>query len=299
MFGKKYQITSGEFGSHMCLFGELSEPLNKVIKKKGILELELNYAKGWPQGSDLSLLKDIKQLRSFELIDYQASDISVINELIELRSLKINSSRNDVIDCSNFSNLEEISLEWFPNAKSLFDCVSLKSIFVNSCKIENLTVFNKLHNLEVLRLKSPNIERIGDISSLKNLKFIELSNAKKLTSLEGLEAVPSLEALELNRCRKIDEIDSIASLSLLRRLFLIDSGEIESLRSVGNLKDLEQFLFYESTKIVDGDMSFLKSLAKLKEVSFVDRRHYNLTMEDFNPGHNERVKKALKEFEFN
>jgi len=296
MFEGKYRITSGKFGPHMCLSSGWSDRIEKIFKRKRVLELELNYAKGWPRGSDLTFLKNIKELKSFELLDYQVSDISAINELNDLRLLKVNSNCNNVINCSNFPNLESISLEWFPNVKSLFGCVSLKSVFINCCKIKDLSVFKNLQNLEVLRLKSPGIERIGDISSLENLRFLELGNARKLMSLDGIQAVPALEVLELNRCRKIKDIEPVKHLPLLKRLFLINSGKIESLKPVSDLKNLEKILFYESTNIMDGDLSPLKELPCLKEISFVDRKHYNLTMEDFEPGYNKRLKKVLKKF---
>ena len=139
MFDKKYEIIKGEFGLRMCLFSSWSDKIERTIKKKGILELNLNHAKGWPAGSDLSFLKNLTQLKYFELLDHKVSDISVINNLSNLRELNITSNCNDVIDCFNFPNLERIGLEWFPNAKSLFDCVTLKRVFVNCCDIKDLS----------------------------------------------------------------------------------------------------------------------------------------------------------------
>jgi len=296
IFKKKYEITKGDFGPHMCLFSGWSDGIERIIKKKRILELELNYAKGWPRGSGLSFLKNLTHLKSFELLDYQVSDISLINKLSELRELNISSSCNNVIDCSNFPYLERIGLEWFPNAKSLFDCITLKRVFINSCNIKDLSVFGELQNLQYLSLKSPKIESIGDVSALKNLNHLELGNAKKLTSLDGIEGLESLTTLELNRCRNISNIEPVKYLSKLRKFRLVDCRRIESLKPVAELMNLEEIAFYESTNIVDGDLSSLKNLPNLKNVYFRDLRHYNYRMEDFNPGHDKKLKKALKLF---
>jgi hypothetical protein len=39
-------------------------------------------------------------------------------------------------------------------------------------------------------------------------------------------------------------------------------------------------LFYESTNVLDGDLSPLKDLPKLKHVAFMERPHYSLTREE-------------------
>jgi hypothetical protein len=280
MLSKKYEIFQGDFGPHMCLFSGWSDRIEKIIKKRGILELELNYAKGWPHGSDLSFLSKIKQLKLLELLDYDASDISVINELSELRSLKINNCCNSVIDCSNFPHLERISLEWFPNARSLFNCVTLKRIFINCCDIKELSVFKKLQNLKYLSLKSPKLESIGEVKTLQKLTFLGIYNARKLSSLEGVEQFPNLEILEIERCRKITDITPVEALKKLRRLMIPNCGQINSLKPVSKLTKLNEVFFHESTNILDGDLAALKKLPNLKDVSFQERRHYNCKWDD-------------------
>ena len=280
MFNKKYEITKGEYGLHLCMFSAWSENIEKKAKSKKISELELNHAKGWPRGSDLSFLKNLKQLKYFELLDHWVSDISIINNLSELKELNITSNCNDVIDCSNFPHLERIGLEWFPNAKSLFDCVTLQRVFIYCCKIKDLSVFKKLRNLEYLSLKSPSIEAIGDISSLKNLKFLGIYNARKLVSLEGIEVLKDLEFLEIERCQKIPDIEPVRQLKNLKRLWIPNNGAIPTLKPVVNLPKLEAVLFHESTNIQDGNLKILNDLPKLKDVSFQERRHYNCKWED-------------------
>ena len=280
MSKKKYEITQGDFGPHMCLFSGWSDDIERTIKKKGVLELELNYAKGWPKGSNLSFLDNLAQLQFLELLDYQVSDISVINNLTELRELNISSSCNNVIDCSNFPHLERIGLEWFPNAKSLFNCTTLKRVFINCCDIKNLSVFEKLLKLEYLSLKSPRLESIGEVKTLPTLNFLGIYNARKLSSLEGIEQFANLEMLEIERCRKISNIEPVTALKKLRRLMIANCGKIDSLKPAAELKELREIFFHESTNILDGDLAILKSLPSLQDVSFQERKHYNCRWED-------------------
>ena len=210
-----------------------------------------------------------------DIIDWRIRDISDIHNLHELRVLDVNTYCDNKIDFSCFPKLEDISLEWRAKAKSIFKCSSLKSVFINNYAGRILEPFAKLKQLEHLALKSPRITRIGDIPTLGKLKFLELGNARNLTTLKGIEELANLETLMINTCRKITNIEPVMNLTKLKRLFICNWGDIESLCPISNLKELKEVHFYESTNILDGDLSPLKELPKLKETSFQERRHYN------------------------
>ena len=294
IFQKKYEITQGDFGPHICLYSGWSRDVEKVIKRKGVLELELNYAKGWPRGSDLSFLADLTQLKSFELLDYKVSDISVINKLSELSSLKINANCNNVIDFPNFPHLQRISIEWFPNAESLFRCYTLRRVFINCCDIKSLSVFEKLGDIEYLSLKSPQLECIGQMNMLNKLVFLGIYNAKNLQSLEGVQQFPNLEMLEIERCKKISNITAVESLKKLRRFMIANCGDIDSLRPLADLRELREVFFHESTNVRDGDLQPLKLLPRLEVVSFQERKHYNLTRKDFGQDYPDDIRELFK-----
>jgi len=279
----------------MVVLGPWSEAIEKKAQKKGIKELELNHAKGW-KGRDLSFLPGLCHLLAFEIIDWKIDDVSPIHNLRFLKSLDVNTYCESEIDFSCFPELEEVSLEWRDKAQSLLNCTSLKKVFINNYAGKSLEDFSKLRNLRHLSLKSPKIENIGNVYSLEKLKFLELGNARKLKSLVGIEKLDSLKTLELNRCRNIHNIEPVRYLYHLRRFFLVDCKQIESLKPIEELNNLEEICFYDSTNIVDGDLSPLKELPNLKDIYFQDFRHYNYRMEDFNPGHDEELRKVLKQY---
>lgn len=295
LFQKSYEITKGKYGPHMTLLSPWSEKIEKAVKRKGVIELYLNYVKGW-EGNNLSFLKRIPCLLSFHILDKNINDISDIHSLSNLKVLKVDTYCDSEIDFSCFPYLEEASLEWRPKAKSLFDCTTLKKVFINCCEIRDLSVFSKMQHLESLCLKSPLISAIGDVSNLKNLKYLELGNAKNLTSLEGIEQLTNLEDLRFYICRKMRNIDSLRSLTKLKRLHLCNCGPIESFKPLSGLKFLEDIYFCKSTKILNGDLYPLKELPNLKNVYFPDRKHYNLKLYDFNPKEARALEKLLKKY---
>ena len=87
----------------------------------------------------------------------------------------------------------------------------------------------------------------------------------------------NLEELEIHACRRIRSIDEIGCLTL----HLNNDGDIESIKPLAKLGGLESMSFYESTNIIDGDLSPLLNQKNLSRVSFKNRRHYSHQREEF------------------
>src|SRR5690348_16386240 len=110
---------------------------------------------------------------------------------------------------------------------------------------------------------------------MKKLFSLRLANLKRLTSLAGIEGLKRLEELDIHTCRSITSIEEVGFLPQLRKLYLNDDGEIESLKPLERLHCLREVLFYESTNILDGDLTPLVHQKNLLRVSFQNRRHYS------------------------
>jgi len=177
--------------------------------------------------------------------------------------------------------LERCILEWRPKATSLFDCTTLKDVFVNRYKGKDLSGFGKLTKLESLAILNSPVRDLRGLITLKRLRRLRLNNLTKLASLVGLEELTNLEELDLRGERAIRSIEELGSLSRLRRLYLDDNGDIESLGPLDKLSALEVVTFSGSTKIIDGDLSPLVRLKSLTGITFQNRRHYSHRREEF------------------
>jgi Leucine-rich repeat (LRR) protein len=146
---------------------------------------------------------------------------------------------------------------------------------VNRYKGREVSDFGRLVSLESLAILTAPIANLQGLSPLTRLRSLRLGNLRRLTSLGGIEHLANLEELEVHTCRKIRSIDEVGALSKLQRLYLNNDGDIESLKPLMNLTELGSVSFYESTNILDGDLSPLLLQKSLTNVAFQNRRHYS------------------------
>lgn len=130
-------------------------------------------------------------------------------------------------------------------------------------------------NLEFLSILNAPVTNVLGLSSLTRLRSLRLGNLRRLNSLSGIEHLSNLEELELHTCKNINSLDEVGGLRSLKRLYINNDGNIMSLSPLDGLERLESVLFYESTNILDGDLSPLLRQTNLSRVAFRDRRHYS------------------------
>jgi len=274
------EICDGKWGPQATLSGAWSSAVEESIRRQGIQELELNHAKGW-RGQDVAFLERLPNLAALTIIDHVIPDVGGIHTLEKLRYLDVNTYCRTPVDFGCFPLLEECALEWRPKSESLFAHAGLKRIFVNNCPIKTLEPLSNMADLQSLSLASPKLQNLKGIERLQCLTFLGVYVARSLASLDGLQALSGLVQLEVNDCRKVTNLAPIAGLLKLRKLHVCNDGDIESFKPLADLKELEQVLFYESTNVLDGDLGPLKRLPKLKDVAFMERKHYTHTRADF------------------
>ena len=288
-------IEKTKYGDVLVLTHEWRPEVKDYIIKNNIKGLYLNDAKGW-RGDNLNFLHELKQLLVFRIIDFRKKDSSAINTLHNLRSLQISTYEKYEIDFSNFPKLEDCGIHWHNKLKNLYECKTIKDLYLYGYSeghdTENLS---KLHNLETLRISIAPIRDLTGLSKLKKLKQLCIYYFSKLESLKGIGDILSLEHLEIRNCNKINKIDELATLVNLKHLELSDNKDIETLAPIRNLKKIEVCYFSGSTKIVDGDLSPIRKLPKLKKVVFTDRKSYNYCRFDFKS--KKELEQKIKEVE--
>lgn len=274
------ELEQGIFGTKAVIKGIWEDSYLKFLLENEVQELELNDGKGW-KGENLEFLKNLPNLKSITIIDLKIKSIEPIHYLKDLVSLKIITYSKNPVNFKLFPKLEECGFEWIKGSDSLFEMSNLKKLFINRYNKNESENFSKLVNLESLAILNSQIENLSGIFSLRKLKELRLGNLKKINSLHELGNLKDLEILEIQKCKEISDVSVIFNLINLKRLLINDLGNISSIKGIENLTKLNDFLFYESTNIIDGDLFPITKLPALKNISFQNRKHYTHKREDF------------------
>jgi hypothetical protein len=277
-----YLLEPGPFGARAVLISDWDAETKRSLLKQPIAELELNRGKGW-HGRSLEFLSNFPELLALSIIGKTAEYIEPIHLLHNLRLLRVLAYCKNEIRFHEFPRLIDCGLEWRPKARSVFDALGLRVLFVKGFNGSDTRQFGKLTSLESLAILGSPIRSLEGLAPLLELRSLRLGDLRQLASLSGIENLIRLEKLEMSTCRRIGAIDGVSSLTMLRELYLDNLGDIRSLKPLAQLSQLRRVTFAESTNILDGDLSPLLGLPGLELVSFQNRRHYSHRREVFRP----------------
>lgn len=226
---------------------------------------------------NLNFLEQAPPLEVVQVMDLQLKDVSGIHAQAELKWLDLNAYFATPVDFSVFRNLERLHLDWGPGAESVVSLTRLRRLSINRYPATDLTGIGAHPGLRRLRLSDA--RRLQSLDGLDRFTSIEDIRLLALTNLEDLGALSTvavtLDELELDTCKRIGTLDWFTPLIHLRVLSILNCGKVPSLKPIEGLLELQVFLFYESTNVLDGDLTPLLRLPNLKDTSFQDRRHYS------------------------
>lgn len=159
--------------------------------------------------------------------------------------------------------------------------------------------FGELRNLRHLRLQItkerglpdisfPAIRELAlwgfagiDLSMLKNfpsLVSLEMIQARRLHSLNGIEQSRNLESVMIAYCAKLENINALGKLTKITLLELENIKRVQEYEAIGNLKELSRILVKKA-----GAMTDLRFLAHLKKLKSVVLREVEIKSADLGP----------------
>jgi len=201
----------------------------------------------------------------------------IINTLHKLKFLGITDDKKTVIDLSNFPNLETCAVTYSPRLKALEKCKFLKDLTITNYKSNNedLKNFANLASLRKLSLFKAKLVTLDGIEQLKLLVNLVLYGIPKLKTIKNLaELSESLEQIEIESCKSITDYEYLGKIVSLKKLIITQSGQIESLKFLKELKKLEFFSFV-GTNVLDGDLS---PCLGVTFAGFDNKKHYSHKM---------------------
>ncbi len=277
--GMAYTVTVDGLGKHFVASLDWDQDTDDAFRSESYYGLELNVGKGWNSRSNYDLLPKANQLKSIKILDLAAKDISRSEQYHDLEQIAFNCYSDMGPDFQAFPNLEALHLTWRPWCKSLNTLTKLNTLFLLGYKSKEKNLDDLPLNVESLSISQGNVKSLQALSKMEHLKRLELSYLK-VGNWAEIECAHKLEELQINSCRTLEEISFVKQIPNLKYVAFIDCGKIETLLPLSELAQIEAVYFFGDTTIVDGDLSFLESMPRLRKVAFGNKKHYNRTLSD-------------------
>jgi Leucine-rich repeat (LRR) protein len=259
----------------MTIEGPWHESFIQYILDNKIEALYLNFANKW-FCNDYSFLSKLKTIKRIGILDAPSTGFEALEEMDSLVDLSISCYFKSKIDFTKLVNLKYCSLDWYKGTESILEATSLTHLYIDEFKAKDFSKLADLKNLEILAIKNSNIEDISCLSSLINLKKLELINCKKLTDFTPIKSLTNLEWLSIDGTKEVGNIEFVRNMTSLKILDVSDTNNIESIEPLKDLTGLKAVAFCgNKTTIVDGDLSYLTKLPNLALLWLAPRKHYS------------------------
>jgi internalin A len=218
---------------------------------------------------DVSFLAQIPSLRGLVLNGGGVRDLSPVQALGALETLTLNTPAKPKLplDFAAFPALKTLRMYWNAGFESVFGCESLEALFVFGPPDPDLARFGTLPRLRRLEV-SQGRKLVSTAGVGGSVRFLGLYQQAALSALEGL---PALDVLAIEGAKQLGELRTVHTLKTLKAA---NCGDIASLAPLRGLDRLEEFFAWESTRVLDGDLSVLLELPRLRTLGMRDRREY-------------------------
>lgn len=274
------RLMPGNDGIDNFLFDSSKVELSlNYIKANNIKRVMLNPFYGY-KDSDLKSLIPVCDIIEELIIGSEKISYGGLNMFHNLRLLGIPDNKKDAVDLNNFPHLIILNCSVTNRLIGLENCKTLRRLTISDFKpkIKDLSTLPVLNNLEYLNLVKTDITTLNGINRLSNLRKLEIFSAAKLESIEALKVLSgSLEEIELEKCKKINDYEILKEVKSLKKIILLESGEMKSLAFVKELPHLE-FISFWDTNVLDGNIKYCEGI---NYVGFDNKRHYTHKSEQF------------------
>jgi Leucine-rich repeat (LRR) protein len=151
------------------------------------------------------------------------------------------------------------------NTSLITDFMNLRQLYISRYNPFEFSFLSSLGKLEILELDFCNLENCNDLEINTSLKSLMFTECKKLVDISSLNKLKNLRFLEITLCNRIENLANVLSTLTNLRFFSVENKQIESVKFVGSLKNLE--VLNLNTKVLSQDITPLLLPSKLKDLS--------------------------------
>jgi hypothetical protein len=272
----QHEFAVGHFPDRveLTLTGRWTADASRAIESGEADRLVLNYAHGFSE-PDLNFLRGLP-VRQLVILDRRLTSLTPISDLGDtLELLHVTSDPSLVIDLTRLPKLTDVSADWQQVRATIEAAANLQRLHIGRYDRADLAALSRLVHLKRLVLMDrPRVRSLDGLSDLSDLQEFAVPLAKDLVDVSALRGLAQIEVLDMEACRKLNTIEDLRHCIGLRRLNLSECGDLPSVAPLRELVSIEDLLMYGTTKVVDGDLTPIADLPRLKELRMQSRRHY-------------------------
>lgn len=160
---------------------------------------------------------------------------------------------------------------------TLLNCPTLQNLEIYSCrKLNSIELLYSLENIESMIIRGSPIKDLKGIEKFQKLTELRMANCRSLLDISALSSLPDLKILELYNNIKMQNLDVIHNLYDLRALFIINSRLVtqESLSYLSDMHYLKYVDVFIRTNSIDYDV--LAKHRNIVEIGFFTSEGYKL-----------------------
>jgi Leucine-rich repeat (LRR) protein len=259
-----------------------SEKLEKLLLSDDYSDIEL--------GLELA-----NSISNKDIFNYLLEDVKFLNNKIVTNSKFLGNDKTKEFRDFALEGLISIAPDSCKIAKEIKG--SFKTKILTGSNITSLLSVSGFSNLEKLTVKNTNISTISDLSRLKNLKTLLITDNPELKNLSGISGLDNLELLGIRNCKGLSDLSHVSgfkklsgiqvnncginstnglkNLPLLKNVNLNDNPHLETIDEIGQIGSLEIVTISGCLKIKS-----IVSITKLANLSFLRVDKHNLQNTD-------------------
>jgi hypothetical protein len=264
-------------GRDLVVTGDWSAAARKALLDGAADGLVLNYARGYRERS-LDFLQDGWTVRRLFILARTIKDLSPLYRLANtLEAINVETSPAAILDLSKLPLLVSLGADWAQVRDSIGIAEDLRRLFLMSYREQDLRDLGEHRSLASLAMKEhpqlTSLKGIDQFPALAELGVFGAGGLRDISNLAGETIGSRLQKLQLQSC-PIERLDALTEVTALEFLNVGECGDIQSLHPLAALSKLRCLLLFGSTRVLDGDLTPLMHLPRLKELRMKSRREY-------------------------
>ncbi|MCH4285795.1 MULTISPECIES: leucine-rich repeat domain-containing protein [Bacillota] len=173
----------------------------------------------------------------------------------------------------------------YSHDESLYGNKCIEGVCLSEVNVENVKLLSTLPNLKYLKISNNKQETILDLTPLRHLEVLILSDITKVTDFSFLFGLDYLKTLYLRDVKQLYDLSFLSNMTNLQELFLSNGGmsgvgkPVKSMAPLSNLKQLQYLHFALTVEHKNYDISPILSLKNLKYLTMLPRYYRNHRLE--------------------